>query len=190
MRYKNYFIFFFFIFFLVNCNSKTRFYENEIIQKEINEVLRTVIAEDSLLERFPDIKIMAYLPKYCPGNRDSSNSKNSLPCPWYVFPNMKYQLREFNITKEDLDYFNEQELNSKQIKISSFIFSNRMISKRDQMNIPFVDFSIPIFNNKRDLAVVIYNLNCGMSCGWGCTIVMIKKNGKWKKFSEYMNWIS
>ncbi len=57
---------------------------------------------------------------------------------------------------------------------------------------PFIStISLPLFNLKKNLAIVQFDYTCGMLCGEGGTYIFkLNKNGKWEYYQTIEEWIS
>lgn len=51
-------------------------------------------------------------------------------------------------------------------------------------------FSVPVFNNNLEYAVMLVSYHCGMLCGFGCIYLYKRENNKWKLLDKMVTWVS
>lgn len=184
------------VLFLIGCTDNSEelnLYDSVKNKSNINDVLLSVIHNDSIDVHYTDYKIVSFLPQYI--KRSQSEELLVKPPPYgsSVFPNMTQEFRnldQFEFKQEDSIYFIAQEFNSKKIELNKDIFDNRTSKIVEQLENPYVYFSIPIFDSSMKYAWVKYGLNCGRLCGYNHTLILYKQNGEWKVIKRYVNWVS
>jgi hypothetical protein len=176
---------------------------------EINEIVKTVILEDSLnvlknnkeSKKFCEelIKLNIYIPE-----KRKNNEPNPPPPPPSFYKisieNLLYYKieNEMFFTSKDSLYLLQQNLNPEKLKIEKVILQKinltteeREITKRKNGELyNFYVMTIPIFSSDNKKAYVELNHYCGGLCGSGKSIYLKKINKKWKIVDKWRTWIS
>ena len=187
-------------------NNETEFDYSQI--NEINDVVNTVILEDSLnvlkngkkSEMICEelIKLDIYIPEKIKDNEP-------IPPPPPSFNDISienllhYKIEnEMFFTSKDSLYLLQQNLNPKKLKIKkklaekiNLTTKNKEINKR-KISKPYsyYEMTIPIFSLDKNKAYLELNHYCGSLCGSGKSIYLKKINGKWKIVDKWRTWIS
>ncbi len=176
---------------------------------EINEIVKTVILEDSLnvLKNNKDskkfceelIKLDIYIPE-----KRKNNEPNPPPPPPSFYKisieNLLYYKieNEFFFTSKDSLYLLQQNLNPEKLKIEKAVIKNINLTTNEKeinkikmgKSYNFYEMTIPIFSSDNQKAYVELNHYCGGLCGSGKSIYLKKINRKWKIVDKWSTWIS
>jgi hypothetical protein len=174
--------------------------------KNINEIVETVIKEDSLKvlknENLDKLlcdslrNIQIYIPS-------KSDAKNSVPPPPPSFTsierliNSKINGKIFFSSKDSL-YIINQNSDSKKIridenilkKINSTTTEKEILKANSGKEYNIYEISKPIFSLDNKRAYLELNHYCGHLCGSGKAIFLQKIDGKWKILEQYQTWVS
>jgi len=193
-----------------NCkkiNNETEFDSSKI--KDINEIVKTVILEDSLnvLINGKGTKMfceeLIKLDIYIPERRTDNEPIPPPPPPSFndiSIENLLYSKIENEIffTSKDSLYLLQQNLNpqtrkiEKEVveKINSTTKEKELKKKKLGESYNFYEMTIPIFSSDNQKAYLELNHYCGGLCGSGKSIFLKKINGKWKIIDKWRTWIS
>lgn len=182
---------------LIGCspNQPKVFYNDEFLE-EIEGLIISIIETDSIEVYFPDYKIYSYLPKYVLREQIDFFQPGPPPKAPNLFPDINSELGEvvgIGLSKADVSYFKEQEVRSEPLELSDTNFGTRKTLLSEdlrEIKYPYIYYSIPIFNATRDVAWIMSGIDCGWLCGEGKTIILKKKNGRWEKIFEKIDWVS
>jgi len=196
-----------FTFIILSCkNSETKTEFETSKAKDINEIVETIINEDSLNVSKNDknskmlceelTKLHIYVPE---------KAKNVDIPPPPPPPNgnvsieslLHYGKLGFFSVKDSL-YLVEQNSNPQKFKIDDVIFKNVNLTTRDKEiskkklndSFDFYEITIPVFSSDNQKAYVQLSHYCGGLCGSGKDIYLEKINGKWKIVDKCRTWIS
>ena len=205
MRYIILLITFLSIFSCKNSESEVEFTSSKI--KEINEIVKVIITEDSLevSKNTNDksmlckelIKLNIYIPE------KPKNGEILLPPPPSFNDVSITDLLNYNrksIFFKDIDslYLLKQNLNPAKLEIDSnivrdvnFTAKDKEISKKKTEKLySYYEMTIPIFSLNNEVAYVELNHYCGRLCGSGQSLYLKKIDGKWKIIEKRGTWIS
>ncbi len=177
----------------VSCSKlkeEKNIYESQEIIKEINAVIKAVLIEDSIYNNFPDFKLVSYLPKFIIFEKKSNVKIGPPPYSDYFYPDIKSEFKGFMLNMEDINFLELQKRQSTRIELSDSIFGDRKSTKVEKTKNSYVYFSLPLFNAQLNLAYLQMGLHCGHLCGIGQTVLLIKKNGKWRIVKRHADWVS
>jgi hypothetical protein len=196
---------FFSIFSCKNSESKVEFTSSRV--KEINEIVKVIITEDSL-EVFGKakgkkmlckelIKLDIYIPE------KPKNGEIPLPPPpSFNDVSITYLLHygKKSTFFKAVDSLNllKQNLNPEKLKVDSglvgkvnFTTKDKEIHKKETgESYNFYEITIPVFSLNGQVAYLELNHYCGSLCGSGKSIYLKKINGKWKVIEKWKTWIS
>ena len=177
--------------------------------KDINEIVKTVILEDSLnvLIHGKGTKMfceeLIKLDIYIPEKRKDNEPIPPPPPPSFndiSIENLLYSKIENEIffTSKDSLYLLQQNLNPQILKIEKEIVEKiNSTTKEKEINkkklgesYNFYEMTIPIFSSDNQKAYLELNHYCGRLCGSGKSIFLKKINGKWKIIDKWRTWIS
>ncbi|MBA5630116.1 hypothetical protein [Moheibacter lacus] len=65
-----------------------------------------------------------------------------------------------------------------------------LVQKNTKITPSNVAISMPILSSDGNTAIIQIDINCGVLCGSGNTLLFKKINGKWKLIDQNMSWIS
>lgn len=189
-----------------NINNETELDSSKI--KDINEIVKTVVLEDSLnvlkngkeAEKFCRelIKLNIYIP-------EKRKDNEPIPLPPRSFNNISienllyYKIEnEMFFTSKDSLCLLQQNLNPQKLKIEKEVVERiNLTTNEKEMNkkkigesYNFYEMTIPIFSSDKQKAYVELNHYCGGLCGSGRSIFLKKINGKWKIIDKWTTWIS
>ncbi len=209
---KKILFFFLGIMYLASCNNKNKEAEFDSTKiGEINEIVKTVILEDSLNVLINGkesllfceelIKLDIFIPK-----KSKHNELNSPPPPPPPFRNAISIERLKSIYIENELFFSstdslcllEQKLNPKKLKIEKSLAKNiNLTSNEEETNkrkankyFSYFEMTIPIFSKDKNKAYLELNHYCGGLCGSGVSIMLRKIKGKWKIVDKQETWVS
>jgi hypothetical protein len=164
-------------------------------KNDINEVIRTIIREDSLNKKKIPLsadlrKITVSLKEVTPSRRgfDTMSVKRLLG---------RGHDEQYFFSKRDSSYFLFQNGAIKSLKLDSpflkimTLMSSAQIQKNERSDLFFrhYDLSLPIFSLDRKKAVVEFNYYCKF-CGFGMLIYLERINGKWEIIKQEETWVS
>ncbi|OCB71792.1 hypothetical protein [Flavobacterium crassostreae] len=190
-----------------NISDEPEFNSSKI--KDISEIVKTVILEDSLNVLKNDKKTKMFcedlikLDIYIPEKRKDNEPIPPPPPPSFNnisiqnLLNNKIENQIFFTSKDSL-YLLKQNLNPQKLKIEKEIVEKiNLTSKEKEINkkgkgefYNFYEMTIPIFSSDNQKAYVELNHYCGRLCGSGKSIYLKKINGKWKIVDKWRTWIS
>lgn len=204
---KKIFLLIVFSIFLVNCKSKNE--ENELYVskiKEINEIVKTIIAQDSLNvsknEKESNMFCVDLVKLNIEIQEKRKDGIKTIPIPFNSVLLDNLLNRKINgemfFSKKDSLTLIEQNSNPYKIRIDSEIISKinsttreKELEKRKKGNLyRFYEMNIPIFSLDKNKAYVELGYHCGSLCGSGKAIYLKKINGKWKIIDIWQTWIS
>jgi hypothetical protein len=188
-----------------NINNETEIDSSKI--KDINEIVKTVILEDSLnvlksekeSKMFCEelIKLEIYIPE------KSKNNEQIPPPPSFNYISIENLLyykieNEMFFTSKDSLFLLQQNMNPKKLKIEKSVVEiinsttkqKEKIKKEKGESYNFYEMTIPIFSSDKQKAYLELNHYCGGLCGSGKSIYLKKINGKWKVIDKWRTWIS
>jgi hypothetical protein len=197
---------FFSIFSCKNSESKVEFTSSRV--KEINEIVKVIITEDSL-EVFKNakdkkmlckelIKLNIYIPE------KPKNGEILLPPPPPSFNDISitdllhYDRKSTFFKAVDSLHLLKQNLNPEKLEVDSDLFEKVNFTTKDKEihkketgeSYNFYEITIPIFSLNGKVAYLELNHYCGSLCGSGESIYLKKINGKWKVIEKWRTWIS
>ncbi len=196
---------FFSIFSCKNSESKTEF--TSLRSKEINEIVKVIITEDSL-EVFQNskdekmlckelIRLNIYIPE-----KPKNGEIPPPPPPSFnavsITDLLHYDRKSTFFKAVDSLYLIKQNLNPERIEIDSkivgkvnFTTKDKEISKKNKgTHYSYYEMTIPVFSSNNQIAYLELNHYCGRLCGSGKSIYLKKINGKWKVIEKWGTWIS
>tara|TARA_R110002124_G_scaffold179685_1_gene347290 strand:- start:47 stop:664 length:618 start_codon:yes stop_codon:yes gene_type:complete len=196
---------FFSIFSCKNSESKVEFTSSRV--KEINEIVKVIISEDSLdvSKNTNDksmlckelIKLNIYIPE------KPKNGQILLPRPpsfndVSITDLLNYDRKSTFFKNIDSLYLLKQNLNPAKLEIDSNVVRNvnftakdKEISKKKNGKLySYYEMTIPIFSLNNEVAYVEVNHYCGRLCGSGQSLYLKKINGKWTVIEKWGTWIS
>jgi hypothetical protein len=198
-------IVFFSIFSCKNSESKTELTTSTI--KEINEIIKVIIAADSL-EVFENTKEKKMLCKeliklniYIPERRKNGEIP---PPPQPSFNDvsitdlLNFDRKSTFFKAVDSLYLLKQNLNPKKLTIDKKIVGKVNFTTKDKeigkkktgKPYDYYEITIPVFSINSQVAYVEMNHYCGRLCGNGKSLYLKKINGKWKVIEKWRTWIS
>lgn len=196
---------FFSIFSCKNSDNKIEFTPSTV--KEINEIIKVIIAEDSL-EVFENAKGKKMLCKelirlniYIPEKPKNSEIPPPPPPSFNdvsITDLLHYDRSSTFFKAVDSLYLLKQNLNSEKFEIDSniaekvnFTTKDKEISKKkNEQPYSYYKMTIPIFSLNNQVAYLELNHYCGRLCGSGKSVYLKKINGKWKVIEKWRTWIS
>jgi hypothetical protein len=191
----------------VKCKKNTETQLDSSKVKEINEIVRTVILQDSLnvlkngkvSKMFCEelIKLNIYV-------AEKRKVNEPIPPPPPSFNDisiqnlLNYKKDEIFFTSKDSLFLLEQNLYSQKIKIEFKVEEGiNLTSKQNEINkrkngelYNYYEMTIPIFSPDNKKAYLELNHYCGRLCGSGKSIYLKKIDGKWKIVTKWGTWIS
>ena len=190
-----------------NNSNETEFNSSKI--KDINEIVRTVILEDSLkvLKNENESKMfceeLTKLNIYIPEKRKENERIPPPPPPSFNsisienVMSFKIENQMFFTIKDSLGLL-QQNLNPEKFKIEEDIVEKINLTTKEKEikkkkigeSYNFFEMTIPIFSLNSRKAYVQLSNYCGHLCGHGEAIYLEKINGKWKIVQKYRIWIS
>lgn len=191
-----------------NCKkNETEFDKSEI--KDINEIVKIVILEDSLnvLKSENDSKMFSEnlikLNIYIPEKRKENEPIPPPPPPSFNnvsienLLNYKIENQLFFTSKDSL-FILEQNLKPNILKIENEIIEkinatskkNEQEKKKIGKSYNYYEMTIPIFSKDNQKAYLELNHYCGGLCGSGKSIYLKKINKKWRIVDKWRTWIS
>ncbi len=196
---------FFSIFNCKNSENKIEFTSSAV--KEINEIVKVIIAEDSLevFENAKDkkmfckelIRLNIYIPE------KSINGEIPPPPPPSFndvsITDLLHSDRNSKLFKVvDSLYLLKQNLNPEKLEIDSnivgqvnFTTKDKEISKKKAEQLyGYYEMTIPVFSLNNQVAYLELNYYCGRLCGSGKSVYLKKINGKWTVIKKRRTWIS
>ncbi len=192
------------------CNKNVNETKINLYQtKNINEIVETVIKEDSLkvLKNEKINKLLCdslrNIQIYIPSKTETNNSiyPPTPPPPNFTsiisLLNSKINGKTFFSSIDSLYILNQNHF-SKNIRINENILkkinsttTEKEILKSDSgKEYDYYEISKPIFSLDNKKAYLELNRYCGRLCGSGKVIFLEKLNGKWKIIQKYQSWIS
>lgn len=195
--------------FFTSCknNSETNFDSLKI--KDVSEILKTVILEDSLnvLKNEKEAKMfcedLIKLDIYIPEKRKNNNPiPPPLPSIFNVISLetlLHYKIEnELFFNSNDSLYLLQQNINPPKLKIEKEVVEKINLTTIDKEKnkskigkpYKFYEMTIPIFSSDNEKAYLELNYYCGRLCGVGLSIFLIKINGQWKIINKRRTWIS
>jgi hypothetical protein len=193
------------IFSCKNSESKVELTSSRV--KEINEIVKVIISEDSLdvSKNTTDksmlckelIKLNIYIPE--------KPKNGEIPLPRQLSFNdvsitdlLHYDRKATFFKAIDSLYLLKQNLNPEKLEIDPNIIGEINLTAKD-MEISkkkagkpysYYEITIPIFSLNNQVAYVELNHYCGSLCGNGKSLYLKKINGKWKVIEKWGTWIS
>ncbi|MCC9072167.1 hypothetical protein LNQ49_11300 [Flavobacterium sp. F-65] len=193
-----------------NCKkikNETKFDSSKI--KDINEIVKTVIIEDSLnvlingkgTKMFCEelIKLDIYIPEKTKDNEPIPPP----PPPSFNAISIEDLLcskigNEIFFTSRDSLYLLQQNSNPQTLKIEKEVVEKiNSTTKEKEINkkklgesYNFYEMTIPVFSSDNQKAYLELNHYCDGLCGSGKSIFLKKINGKWKIIDKWRTWIS
>ncbi len=163
-------------------------YSNLISDKEIEEL---ILLDIKISEKYEEE------PKF--GRKKVSNEIISLDLVIktleFTFIDFGFDFREeqkqfgYLFQKESFEYYKEQAKN--QIKNSWNLKSNEAKAKfKNEFSNNYYNYSIPLFNKEKDIAIIYKTLFCGDLCGHGAIEIYKKSDDKWIYQTTISLWIS
>jgi len=198
-------IVFFSIFSCKNSENKVEFTSSRV--KEINEIIKVIISEDSL-EVLGNakgkkmlckelIKLNIYIPE------KPKNGEIPLPPPpsfndVSITDLLNYDRKSTFFKTVDSLYLLKQNLNPEKLEIDprivgevNFTAKDKEINKKKTGKpYSYYEMTIPVFSLNNQVAYVELNHYCGSLCGNGQSLYLKKINGKWKLIEKWETWIS
>jgi hypothetical protein len=190
-----------------NSKNETEFDSYKI--KNSNEIVKTVILEDSLNVLINGtgsgmfceelIKLDIYIPEKRKDNKPIPPpplpSFNDISIKNLLF--FKIENEMFFTSKDSLNLL-QQNLNPKKLKIERDVVSKiNLTTKEKEKNkqkkgesYNYYEMTIPIFSSDNQKAYLQLNHYCSGLCGSGQSIYLKKINGKWKIIDKWLTWIS
>lgn len=189
-----------------NSKVETDFEASKI--KDINQIVETIIIEDTLdvLKNGKDSRMLCEeltkLRIYIPEKAKKGEIYPPLPPP-PPFGNVSIEsllhygkIGLFNV-KDSLTLVN-QNSNPQIFKIDKVLFDKFNLTTREKEigkkntkeSFDFYEITIPIFSLDNKKAYVELSHYCGRLCGSGKAIYLKKINGKWKIIDSWRTWIS
>lgn len=188
-------------------NNETILHSSKI--KDINEIVKTVILDDSLKvwknekdsKMFCEdlIKLNIYIPETRKENEPITPprppSRNEVSIRNLLYSKIK---NEMFFTSKDSLYLIQQNLNPQKIKFETETIEKiNLTTKKKEINkkeigksYNYYEMTIPIFSLDGQKAYLELNHYCGGLCGSGKSIFLKKINGKWKITDKWETWIS
>ena len=169
--------------FFISCNKKTELKKELVSEKEIYEVLNTVLIPyekdniplDSNYVSYDQIDVFEMI------KHDSLLS---------VKINSAF-------SKNDIKFINEQRKNIKKFELKQSLLSNIVVIPMDTINKflknnfwskyyqkyghrGYNEISLPLFSIDKNVVLMSISYNCGSLCGGGSVWIFKKVNGKWQ----------
>lgn len=192
---------------LLSCKNSEEKPEFEVSKvKDVNEILKTIIIEDSLnvSKNGKDsrmlceelIKLNIYIP-------EKTKDGKIPPPPPPSFNNVSiedllhYRKSGFFSSKDSLHLL-KQNSNPQKFKIDQVLFEKiNQTTKEKEINkkkigksYNFYEMTIPVFSLDNQKAYIELNHYCGSLCGNGISIYLKKIHGKWKIIDKWKTWTS
>ncbi|MFD2910243.1 hypothetical protein ACFSX9_16045 [Flavobacterium ardleyense] len=201
------FIILFICLLFANCKKNNSEFNNSEI-KEINDIVKIVILEDSLnvlkseseSKMFCEnlIKLNIYIPEKRKENEPIhplSPSFNNVSIENLIY--YKIENKMF-FTNTDSLFLLKQNLKPNELKIENKIIKKlNVTSKKIELekkkigkSYNYYEMTIPAFSKDNQKAYLELNHYCGNLCGSGKSIYLKKVNGKWKIVDKRRTWIS
>jgi len=202
------FIIIFICLLFANCKKNKSEFENSEI-KDINEIVKIVILEDSLnvLKSESESKMFCEnfikLDIYIPEKRKENEPIPPPPKPSFNdvsiedLLNNKIENQMF-FTSKDSIFLLEQNLKPNKLKIENEIIEKinatskniELEKKKIGKSYNYYEMTIPIFSKDKQKAYLELNHYCDGLCGSGKSIYLKMINGKWKIVAKRKSWIS
>ena len=196
---------FFLIFSCKNSESKVEFTSTRV--KEINEIVKVIISEDSLdvskntndksMLCIELIKLNIYIPE------KPKNGEIPPPPPPSFNDVSITDLLNFNRKSTfsnavDSLYLLQQNLNPEKLendnklvgKVNFTTKEKEINKKKTGKPYNYYEMTIPVFSSDNQVAYLELNNYCGRLCGSGKSLYLKKINGKWKIIKKWRTWIS
>lgn len=176
--------------------------------KDINEIVRTIVLEDSLNVLKKDKESIMLCENLIRLNIiviDKNKDKNTIVLPRSYFNqisidellNKKIENNLFFNPSDSLFLLN-QNINTEKIKINekniekiNLTSIEKEIGKRKaNQKYSFYQMTIPVFSKDKQKAYLELNHYCGRLCASGKSIYLKKINGKWKIIYKIETWVS
>lgn len=186
-----------------SCSSTEEFNINDRAN-DINEIIETIATSEGDLK---DIKVISSIKKLKIlfdkkdfFDKDLNvfiyDSQNEIPYPVLISPENEIKLfdsKDYKYLKSlnnipdsiilDKNYF-------KDIDFISVAELKSLSKKENSVKYGLIEFTIPIFTRKNDLAYVLEAYYCGPMCGSGTAYILKKIDGSWKIIDSWQTWIS
>lgn len=203
---KNIFIIVFICLLFANCrNNKSEFDNSQI--KDINEIVRIVILEDSLNVLKSESKMfcesLIKLDIYIPEKRKGNELIPPPPPPSFndvsIENLLNYKIEnQIFFTNKDSLFLLEQNLKFNELKVENEIIEKinatskniEQEKKKIGKSYNYYEMTIPLFSEDNQKAYLELNHYCGYLCGSGKSIFLKKINGKWRIVEKRRTWIS
>jgi hypothetical protein len=175
--------------------------------KEINEIVKAIVEEDSLkvFENAKDKKMLCkelirlniYIPE-----KPKNGEIPPPPPPSFndvsLTDLLHYNKNSTFFKAVDSLYLLKQNLNPEKLEIDSnivgqinFTTKDKEISKKKvEQPYSYYEMTIPVFSLDNQVAYLELNYYCGRLCGSGKSVYLKKINGKWKVIEKWGTWIS
>ena len=205
---KRIFIIVFICLLFANCKKNNSEFEDSEL-KDINQIVKTVILEDSLnvlkskIESKMFCENLIKLDIYIPEKRKANEPIPLPPPPSFndvSIENLLYYKIENQtfFTSKDSIFLLEQNLKPNKLKIENEIIEKinatskniELQKKKIGKSYNYYEMTIPIFSKDKQKAYLELNHYCGGLCGSGKSIYLKKINGKWKIVEKWRTWIS
>jgi hypothetical protein len=205
---KNIFLILIVCFSFLKCKKNTEIELDSSKIKDINEIVRTVILEDSLnvFIKEKDSKMfcedLIKLNIYIAEKRKENEPIPPPPPPSFndisIQNLLNYKKDEMFFTSKDSLFLLQQNLKTEKIKIEVTAFDEiNLTTKQSEINkrkngklYNYYEMTIPIFSLDNKKAYLELNHYCGSLCGSGKSIYLKKIDGKWKIDNKWGTWIS
>lgn len=192
---------------ILSCNNSERKIEFTPSQvKEINEIVRVILEEDSL-EVFRNgkghemlckelIRLNIYIPE------KPINNKILIEPPLYnnisITDLPDYNKKSTLFKAVDSLYLLKQNLNPDKLEIDptivgevNFTTKDKEINKKKaDQPYSYYEMTIPLFSENNQVAYLELNHYCGRLCGSGKSVFLKRINGKWIIVNQWRTWIS
>jgi hypothetical protein len=196
---------FFSIFSCKNSESKTELTPSTV--KEINEIIKVIITEDSL-DVFENAKGKKMLCKeliklniFIPEKRKNGEIPPPPPPSFNdisITDLLNFDRKSTFFKAVDSLYLLKQNLNPEKLEIDNkivgkvnFTIKDKEISKKKTGKpYNYYEMTIPVFSSNKQVAYLEVNHYCGRLCGSGKSLYLKKINGKWKIIEKWRTWIS
>jgi hypothetical protein len=186
-----------------NKNEKTSLESQEI--KDINEVVETVLIQDSLnvFSKSEDSKMICSelrkLHIIVPEKRKDGISFPPPPRDIYITSLLKKKIKDkYFFSSKDSLYFLNQHSDLENLKIGQNLINKLNVATIEEIekkykndeNVRFYEMTIPVFSSDRQKAYVQLDYTCGHLCGSGKAIYLKKIKGEWKIIQKRRTWVS